>query len=314
MMNLFEMMQSAQNGQAMQNLARQYGLSQQQTQSALDALLPAFTMGLQRQTQDPRAFGNLAQMMTASPFGSLYDANGDGIPDNAAMMGNNVLNQLFGSKEVSNALAAQAAATSGVGQAVLKQMLPVIASMIMGGLFKSTSNQGLGGIFGQFAEMMQGRMPGQQPAPQTQQQTPGASLDAILGSLFGQAAGAPPAQGGGPLGGGPFGGARTGGPAEADPMGGLLGQILTGMLGGAATQPEAEPPPSQPRGQATRPAAQPEPEPEPDQPAPAGEAGPGSIGLDALNQMFEHGRQVQDDHQNALKSILDAMLGGGQRR
>lgn len=312
MMNLFEMMQSAQNGQAMQNLARQYGLSQQQTQSALDALLPAFTMGLQRQTQDPRAFGNLAQMMTASPFGSLYDTDGDGIPDNAAMMGNNVLNQLFGSKEVSNALAAQAAATSGVGQAVLKQMLPVIASMVMGGLFKSTSNQGLGGIFGQFAEMMQGKMPGQQPAPPTQQQTPGSSLDAILGSLFGQAAGAPPAQGGGPFGGGPFGGSNPSAPAGADPMGGLLGQILTGMLGGAAAQPEAAPPPSQPRGQATRPAA--EPEPEPDQPAPAGEAGPGSIGLDALNQMFEHGRQVQDDHQNALKSILDAMLGGGQRR
>ncbi|MGO4665736.1 DUF937 domain-containing protein [Bosea sp. 2YAB26] len=319
MMNLFEMMQSAQNGQAMQNLARQYGLSQQQTQSALDALLPAFTMGLQRQTQDPRAFGNLAQMMTASPFGSLYDADGDGIPDNAAMMGNNVLNQLFGSKDVSNALAAQAAATSGVGQAVLKQMLPVIASMIMGGLFKSTSNQGLGGIFGQFAEMMQGRMPGQQPAPQTQPQTPGSSLDAILGSLFGQAAGAPPTQGGGPfgggpLGGGPLGGARPGEPAGADPMGGLLGQILTGMLGGAAAQPQAAPPPSQPRGQATRPTAEPELEPEPDQPAPSGEAGPGSIGLDALNQMFEHGRQVQDDHQNALKSILDAMLGGGQRR
>ena len=69
MMNLFEMMQQAQNGQAMQNIARQYGLSPQQTQAAIDALLPAFSMGLQRQTQDPYAFGSLAQMMTASPFG-----------------------------------------------------------------------------------------------------------------------------------------------------------------------------------------------------------------------------------------------------
>ena len=47
---------------------------------------------------------------------------------------------------------------------------------------------------------------------------------------------------------------------------------------------------------------------------PSGETGPGSIGLDALNQMFEHGRKVQDSHQDALKSIFDAMLGGGQRR
>jgi hypothetical protein len=80
MMNLFEMMQSAQNGQAMQNLARQYGLSQQQTQSAIEALLPAFSMGLQRQTQDPQAFGSLAQMMTASPFGNIFDARGSAIP------------------------------------------------------------------------------------------------------------------------------------------------------------------------------------------------------------------------------------------
>ncbi len=52
-------------------------------------------------------------------------------------MGNDVLSQLFGSPEVSQAVVAQAAATSGVGQAILKQMLPVIASMVMGGLFKS---------------------------------------------------------------------------------------------------------------------------------------------------------------------------------
>jgi hypothetical protein len=313
-MNLFEMMQSAQNGQAMQNLAQQYGLSQQQTQGALDALLPAFSMGLQRQTQDPYAFGNLAQMMTATPFGKLYDADGDGIPDNAQTMGNNVLAQLFGSKEVSNAVVAQAAATSGVGQAILKQMLPVIASMVMGGLFKSAGNSGLGGILGQFAEMMQGKMAGQQPAPQPQAQAPANPLDAILGGLFGgQAAGAGQQQGGG----GPFGGQMPGGTgAGANPMGDVLGQILGGMFGGAQGGQAAEPD-DQPRSRPQSRAPEPQPEDEADAPAPApspsspGTAG--SIGLDALNQMFEHGRQVQDGHQDALKSILDAMLGGGKR-
>jgi len=328
MMNLFDMMQSAQNGQAMQNLARQYGLSQQQTQNALDALLPAFSMGLQRQTQDPYAFGNLAQMMTASPYGRLYDADGDGIPDNAQMMGNNVLAQLFGSKEVSNAVVAQAAATSGVGQAVLKQMLPVIAAMVMGGLFKSTGNSGLGGILGQFAEMMQGKMPGQQPAPQPQAQPSanpmGDVLGQVLGGLFGgQAAGAGAGQQpqGGPFGGQMPGGQMPGGQipggmgAGANPMGDVLGQILGGLFGGAAGQAAAQDEPAQPRGRPQGRAPEPEPEEdEADQPAPSSAPGtPGSIGLDALNQMFEHGRQVQEGHQDALKSILDAMLGGGRR-
>ncbi|MBN9443866.1 MAG: DUF937 domain-containing protein [Bosea sp.] len=290
MMNLFEIMQSAQNGQAMQNLARQYGLSLQQTQAALDALLPAFSMGLQRQTQNPYAFGSLAQMMTASPYARFFEANGGGIPQGAQMAGNDVLSQIFGSNEVSRAIAAQAAATSGVNQAILKQMLPVIASILMGGLFKSTSSEGLGGLLGQFAEMMRGQMPGMQPAPQPQPM-PANPMDAILRGMFGQGAGQaqPPGNSAGPA---------------ADPFGGMLGQILGGMFGGAAAGSEPAPQP-QPRRA---------PAPEPDEPPPSSASGPGSIGLDALNQMFEHGRQIQDDHQNALKSILDAMLGGGQRR
>lgn len=300
MMNLFEIMQSAQNGQAMQNMARQYGLSLQQTQAALDALLPAFSMGLQRQTQNPYAFGSLAQMMTASPYARFFEAGGNSIPPGAQMAGNDVLSQLFGSNEVSRAIAAQAAATSGVSQAILNQMLPVIASILMGGLFKSTSSEGLGGILGQFAEMMRGQMPGMQPAPQPQpqQQMPGNPMEAILRGMFGQGAGQPQSQG------------NAGGPTS-DPFGGMLGQILGGMFGGAASAPEPAPQ-QQPR---SAPQQRRVPEPEPAEPPPSSSAtGPGSIGLDALNQMFEHGRQIQDDHQNALKSILDAMLGGGQRR
>jgi hypothetical protein len=297
MMNLFEMMQQAQGGQAMQNMARQWGLSMQQTQAAVEALLPAFSMGLQRQTQDPYSFGGLAQMMTASPFGRMYEAYGGGIPNQAQSMGNDVLGQLFGSKEISNAVAAQAAATTGVAQAVLKQMLPVIAAMLMGGLFKSTANTGLGGVLGQFTEMMRGQMGGAQPAPQSA--NPSNPLDSILGGLFGNAM----APQGGTQGGGPFGGGQMpGGQMGSDQMGGgILGQILTGMLGGA----QAEPEPQAPRSR------RPEPQDEPDDaPPPSSATGPGSIGLDALNQMFEHGRQIQDSHQDALKSIFDTMFGG----
>lgn len=296
MMNLFDIMQSAQNGRAVPNLAQQYGLNMQQMQAALDALLPAFSMGLQRQTQDPFAFGALAQMMTASPYARFFETAGGGIPSGAQSAGNDVLSQIFGSREVSQAIAAQAAATSGVSVAIMKQMLPVIAAMLMGGLSKSSSNEGLGGILGQFAEMMRGQMPGMQPAPQQQPQMPANPFEAILKGMFGQTAGQPQ----------PNPQANP-----ADPFGGALGQILGGMFGGAAA-PQAEPAPA-PRSAPKRRAPAPEPEPE-GAPSSSQPPGPGSIGLDALNQMFEHGRQIQDDHQNALKSILDAMLGGGQGR
>ncbi|RVD09042.1 DUF937 domain-containing protein, partial [Mesorhizobium sp. M2A.F.Ca.ET.029.05.1.1] len=50
MPSLFDIFAQAQNGAGMQALAQQYGLSMQQTQAAVQALLPAFSQGLQRNT------------------------------------------------------------------------------------------------------------------------------------------------------------------------------------------------------------------------------------------------------------------------
>lgn len=212
MMNLFEIMQAAQGGRAVGNLSSQFGLSQQQTQSALEALLPAFSMGLQNKTQTPDMFSQLAGMMTGAQAGqqAYEDANGDGIPDHLQQEGNQVLGQLFGSKEVSRAVADQASMMSGVSSAVLKAMLPVVASMIMGGLFKSASNQGLGGILGQLAQGMQAGGGFGQPQPSNN------PIGDLIGSMMG-------------------GGAQRGNPAGGgigDVMGGLLGT----MLGGGAQQ------------------------------------------------------------------------------
>ena len=56
-MNLFDMLANSQNGQGMQMLAQQFGLSQQQTQAAVEALLPAFSQGLKRNASDPYGIG-----------------------------------------------------------------------------------------------------------------------------------------------------------------------------------------------------------------------------------------------------------------
>jgi len=55
--------------------------------------------------------------------------------------GNAVLGRLFGSKDVSRAIAAQAAQMTGIGQEIYKRMLPAMADTLMGGLFKETSGQ-----------------------------------------------------------------------------------------------------------------------------------------------------------------------------
>lgn len=187
MMNLFEIMQAAQGGNAMNNLSRQFGLSPDQTTNALEALLPALSMGLQQQTQSADGFSRLAGMMMGGQAGqqAFEDANGDGIPDHLQQEGNQMLGQLFGSKEVSRAVADQASMMSGISNTVLKSMLPVVASMVMGGLFKSASNQGLGGLLGQLAQNMGGGMGGMGASQQAAN-----PLGALLGGLMGGQSGA----------------------------------------------------------------------------------------------------------------------------
>lgn len=208
MMNLFDMMMQAQGGNAMSNMAKQFGLAPEQAQSAVESLLPAFSMGLQKQTESVDGLQNIMQMFGGGQFAGFHDADGDGIPDNAASQGNDVLGALFGSKDMSRAVAAQASAMSGVSDTILKQMMPVIASMLMGGLFKGAMGGGLGGLMGQ---AMQG------------------GLGNILGGAMGNAMQSQQQAGANQMGGGL--------------MGGLLANMFGGLLGGkqAAPPPAADP-------------------------------------------------------------------------
>ena len=59
MANLYEILAEAQNGEAITEIGRAYGLTQEQTEAAVAALLPAISMGLKRSTDTPEGLGNL---------------------------------------------------------------------------------------------------------------------------------------------------------------------------------------------------------------------------------------------------------------
>ncbi len=59
--------------------------------------------------------------------------------------GNQILGQLFGSKDGSRAIAASAAAQSGLQPSLLKKMLPILA-MIAAGYVMKQASQGQGGL------------------------------------------------------------------------------------------------------------------------------------------------------------------------
>ncbi|RJG46342.1 MULTISPECIES: DUF937 domain-containing protein [unclassified Mesorhizobium] len=276
MASLFDMLTNAQNGNGMDALARQFGLSPQQAQSAVAALLPAFSQGLKQNTADPYGAGAFLSAMASGQHAKYFENPAAAFSPAGMAEGNGILGHLFGSKDLSRAVAGQAAQATGIGQDVLKQMLPAIATMVMGGLFKQSTNQvqaaGLGGgsnnPLGDIIEQMmrQGGMGGaaqQQQAPQSASPSDN-PLGQILEGMFGGGqAGQPQRQAQAPAGDNPLGqilegmfggGAQTKPTGRAQPSGqnplgdNPLGQILEGMFGGgqAGQQPTGR---AQPQGQ-----------------------------------------------------------------
>ena len=137
-MNLLDMIMSAQGGAAAQQAGAQLGLNQQQSQSAIAALLPAISSALKKNTANPQGLAGL--------LGALQGGQHEQYLENPQMLGqpqtvndgNAILGHLFGSKDVSRAVAGHAAQKTGLGADVLKKLLPLVATMAMGSLSKQT--------------------------------------------------------------------------------------------------------------------------------------------------------------------------------
>jgi len=135
-MNLFDMITQSHNGQAIENIANQFGLAPEQAEAAIKQLAPAIGAGLHRNTSKGSGLSDL--------LGALANGNHERYADDPSMLGspeavqegNSILGHIFGSKEVSRKVAEHASANSGVSAAILKKMLPVVATMAMGGLAK----------------------------------------------------------------------------------------------------------------------------------------------------------------------------------
>jgi hypothetical protein len=233
-MNLNDIMQAAQGGQGVNNLAAQFGLTPEQTQAAIQSMMPAFSMGLQKTAQDPTGLGGiLSQLTSGAHQGSFTDPSQASAAGGA---GGGVLGQIFGSPQITAQLSQQASKMSGVDPQIIQQMMPVVASMLMGGLSHHMNSQGLGGILGQLAGAAN---------------TPGGI------------------------------GAATGQTDDAQPAGGLLGGLVSNVLGslfGGSGAASANP-----------------------------QSAAMQAGLNTLSSMFQAGVQVAETHQQGLTDIFNSL-------
>jgi hypothetical protein len=143
----------AQSG-GLQSIARELGISETEAASGAAALTPAILGGFQKKVEQPAGLDGLGGLLGQLGGGGLLDNLLSPEPTDVSQ-GNQVLGQIFGSKDVSRSVAQHASAQSGVSPSILKKMLPMLAMLVAGYMAKQKSggspgqpSGGLGGLLG----------------------------------------------------------------------------------------------------------------------------------------------------------------------
>jgi hypothetical protein len=176
-MNLVDTILTANGGGAVTHLANRFGLSDAEATAVIQNLLPGIAAGLHRNIGE----GGLSDLV-----GALNTGNHQQYLDDPAALsseatteeGNNILGHILGSKDVSRKIAANASTRTGIGEDILKRMLPIVATMAMGALSKRASDQSTPNMPGASAGIL-GML-----TPLLDRNRDGSITDDLLGGLF----------------------------------------------------------------------------------------------------------------------------------
>lgn len=158
-MNLLESIVSSPD--ALSQLSKSFGVSDSQAQSALKALLPALSSGLKKNVSSPGGLDSLLSALSQGNHEKYLDQPSRLERAATVQEGNGILGHLLGNKDTSRRVAARAAEQTGISNDVLKQMLPIVATMVMGALSKQSapvraqqSSSDAGGLLGMLTPML----------------------------------------------------------------------------------------------------------------------------------------------------------------
>ena len=156
----------AQSG-GLQAMAKELGISEADVARGASALAPAILGGFKKQAQtQPAGIEGLGGLIGQLGGGSLLEDVLSPNPTNVSR-GNDVLGQIFGSKDVRRTVAQNAASQSGLSPALLQKMLPMLAMLVAGYMAKQSrataspqTGGGLGNMGGGLGNVLAGMVGG----------------------------------------------------------------------------------------------------------------------------------------------------------
>lgn len=143
-MDLLKMLLEAKNGDLVKQVGEKLGMDPREAGSAVSALLPSLAKGMKGNLSKPGGLEGLLGAIQSGNHGRYVENPEELTNEQSINDGKNILGHILGSKDASRQAAAQAAQKTGIDVEKLKSMLPMIATMMMGGINKTAQSAGLG--------------------------------------------------------------------------------------------------------------------------------------------------------------------------
>lgn len=177
MKTFYDLMREAQQSAFGAVMQKEFGLNAEQQAKAVEAMMPAFWLGMRKNAADPFGVAAFWQALASGPYRSYFDNPFAALTPKAIDDGNGMLERLFGSPEIARAVSLQVEAATGIAQDVVRRMMPVVANMMMGGLQRQAET-----VQNPFLRFMQDMTASSQPKPPKQPDLPFVALmNAFLG-------------------------------------------------------------------------------------------------------------------------------------
>ncbi len=192
-MNVEQMLQQT---NAIDAISRELGVDPATARAGATALMPSILSGFQNPANTQSAvgggsggsaflggdgLGGLLKTIGGLGGSTLLDSVTSSQPTEVDK-GNQILGNIFGSKDGSRAVAADAASQSSLEPSLLKKMLPILAMVVAGYVMKQAS-QGTGGLGGALGDVLGGQSPSASStaSPQAAPTGPGDILGQLIG-------------------------------------------------------------------------------------------------------------------------------------
>jgi len=144
-MSILKLLQQAQGGQGLGQLAQQFGMDPGQAEGLAQMLAPAIGSAV-RKKAERGGLDTVAGQLMGERQARYFDDPAQAAQPEAQADGAAFLDQILGSSQAREGLASEAATRSGVDAQTVMQFLPALAAMLQGGMQRHMPDQTLDGM------------------------------------------------------------------------------------------------------------------------------------------------------------------------